>query len=94
VTVDKNRILAYTEGTSLKLVRVQIERKEIMATRYKREIYLGPDFVKADLRVPRKIYEKACKASADAHQSFNKRIVELMEREFGEVEEETVVSEG
>lgn len=61
--------------------------------RYKYERYLGNDVVDHHLRVPRQIYEKACKVSNDNHQSFNKLIIELMEREFGEVEAETVVLE-
>ena len=64
-----------------------------MATRYKYSRYLGDDYVERHLRVPRKLYERACKASNEARISLNQKIVELMEREFGEEEKATVVSE-
>ena len=65
-----------------------------MRTGYQYSRYLGADVVNPGLRMPRKLYEKAQKDCASKRQSFNKRIVELMEQEFGSVDEETVVTEG
>jgi hypothetical protein len=61
-------------------------------TKYKYSRYLKPDFVKMTIRMPKHLYEKAGKACLETRKSLNKKLVEMMEKEFGEVE--TVVTEG
>lgn len=61
-------------------------------TKYKYSRYLGDDFIFIGVRVPKHLVDKAKKDSNEKHLSFNKRVVELFEREFGEAQKKEVVS--
>jgi hypothetical protein len=61
-------------------------------SKYKYSRYLGDDFILVGVRIPRHLVDKAKKDSVNKHLSFNKRIVELFEREFGEAQKEEVIS--
>ena len=58
--------------------------------KYKYSRSLGDDFILVGVRIPRHLIDRAKEDSVNKHLSFNKRVVQLFEREFGEAQEKEV----